>query len=101
MMIASRLEQPVARAKADLAGRLDIEIDAIETLEARFVTWPNGAIGCPKPDMMYTQALVPGYRILLRTESGTHAYHGAREADPFYCPPELVTEPLPDSDVSR
>ena len=29
------------------------------------MTWPSGALGCPEPGMLYTQALVPGYQVIL------------------------------------
>ena len=95
------LEHAADLAVADLAGRLGIEQESIESIEARHVTWRSGAMGCPEPDMMYTQALVPGYRILLRVGKDVHAYHGARGVAPFYCPADRADEPLPEDDDLR
>ncbi|PKL95240.1 MAG: hypothetical protein CVV18_06265 [Gammaproteobacteria bacterium HGW-Gammaproteobacteria-8] len=101
MTLHPELESAAERARNDLATRLGVEPEAIAVIEARFVTWRSGAMGCPEPDMMYTQALVPGYRILLRTGKSVHAYHGARAAEPFFCPADRAGEPLPEHDDVR
>lgn len=101
MKIDSSLEPHVDRAIADLADRLEIAESEIEVVEARFVTWPDGAVGCPKPGMMYTQALVPGYRIGLVANGTRHHYHGAHDRPPFHCPPERVGAPAAGSDESK
>lgn len=92
--IDPRLERFVAEAVSNLALRLDIEQSDIRIAEAQFVTWPNSALGCPEPDMMYTQALVPGYRIRLTADGDTYHYHGARDKSPFHCPVERVSAPV-------
>jgi hypothetical protein len=43
---------------------------------------------------MYTQALVPGYRIRIAAGSQMLDYHGGREGPPSYCPTERVTPPV-------
>lgn len=93
MNIDSQLEAFVSQARADLARRLDIDEAEITVVGAEFVTWPDGALGCPRPDMMYTQALVPGYRIRLRAAGALHHYHGANEKSPSHCPAGRVTKP--------
>jgi len=90
------LSEYIEQARANLALRMELDDPAtIEVVEARYVTWPNGAMGCPEPDMMYTQALVPGYRILLRSGGETFAYHGGRDQPPFYCPAQRAETPMP------
>ena len=58
---AARNLPPVAAAIADFAlrNRLDPADVALRRLQA--VTWPDGALGCPQPGSMVTQALVDGY----------------------------------------
>lgn len=91
--IDPQLEQFVEQARDDLARRMEMSSAAIEVERAELVTWPNGAMGCPEPDMMYTQALVPGYRIRLYADGKPHDYHGARDKPPFYCPGERISAP--------
>lgn len=42
------------------AARIDIEV-----LRAESLIWSDGSLGCGKAGEMYTQALVPGYRVIL------------------------------------
>ena len=97
--IDAGLEAYAAEAESDLARRLEIDATEIELVEAQFVTWPDGALGCPEPGMMYTQALVPGYRVRLVANGNSHHYHGARDKPPFHCPAERVS-PAADSEAS-
>jgi hypothetical protein len=95
------IEQATAAARDDLAERLSIDNDAIEVVDARRVTWGNGALGCPEPGMMYTQALVPGYYIHLRYNGKDAYYHAGRDGRPMHCPAERSQPPMgsdhPDS----
>lgn len=63
----------MGRVRAHLADRLSVPADELETVRAEAAEWPNGAMGCPQPGVHYTQALVSGYRIVLR--------HGGRDYD--------------------
>lgn len=72
-------------ATADAAERTGVAADAIMLVELSMVTWPDGALGCPEPETMYTQALVDGYRIVLDAEGTSLVYHGAIGSDPFLC----------------
>ena len=76
-----------------LAGQLGIQPDLIEVVRASEVTWRDGAIGCPKPGFMYTQALVPGQVVELVVDGTTYAFHQGGNQPPFYCP--NPAEPLP------
>ena len=87
------LDAAVAAARADLAQRRELDEADIDVADARAVTWPNGAMGCPEEDMMYTQALVPGYYILLDAGGDRHAYHAGRDGQPFHCPSDRSQKP--------
>lgn len=80
------LDEAVERARQDLAQRAETERDAIGVLDARPVTWPNGAMGCPEEGVMYTQVLVRGYYIRLRADGAEYAYHSGHDGIPFHCP---------------
>lgn len=75
----------VTLAIADAAQRTSLDEGDIELVELSMVTWPDGALGCPEPDTMYTQALVDGYRIVLDADGSQLVYHGAVGEDPFLC----------------
>ncbi|MFH1706225.1 MAG: hypothetical protein ABH867_04955, partial [Patescibacteria group bacterium] len=42
-------------------GRFGLEPD-FELTGWRRLSWSDGSLGCPKPGMVYTQQIVPGYR---------------------------------------
>lgn len=87
------LQQNIASAKADLAQRLSIEEAGIELMQVRSVTWGSAAIGCPKADTDYPQAVVPGTLLLLKGKGAVHRYHGRAGSYLFYCPQARATAP--------
>jgi hypothetical protein len=50
---------------ADAAARLGVAPAAVVVVSVDAVTWSDGALGCPSPGELYTQALVSGHRILV------------------------------------
>ncbi len=87
---------PVEVAKADLAQRLSVAADAIEVVAARNVTWRNGSLGCPEPDMMYTQVLIEGMKIILAVDGEEYHYHSGSNRGPFLC-----ENPEPDGNIDQ
>lgn len=49
----------------DAAARTGVDAAAITFVRAEATTWPDGALGCPEPGHVYTQALVPGYWLVV------------------------------------
>ncbi|PWB98227.1 hypothetical protein [Homoserinimonas hongtaonis] len=56
-----------------------------ELVSAEAVTWNNGALGCPKPGMNYTQALVEGMRVVVTAGGETYDYRFGSEGSPVLC----------------
>jgi len=81
---------------ADAQQRSRVETQQPRILRSDAVIWPDGSLGCPEPGRMYTQALVKGYRIRVGAGSAVFEYHANRSGQWLYCPPERVSEPLPD-----
>ncbi len=72
----TELHEILEKAKADLTKRLGIDESSLtNTVHVEHVMWRNGSLGLPEPGKMYTQALVPGYRITFTVKGRTHAYH--------------------------
>jgi len=67
----------------------------ITVLSAESVTWSDGSLGCPEPGMLYTQALVPGYRIVVQAGEEQFAYHAGKRGLPKFCPAANAIPPLP------
>lgn len=72
----------------DVARRTGLKPDAIKLGSAESVTWQDGSLGCPEPDVMYTQMLVPGYRVRIEAGGRLWGYHAARFGTPLLCPHE-------------
>lgn len=60
---------------ADAASGAGIDPSEVEVVEAEAVTWNDGSLGCPEPGMSYTQALVPGYRVVIEIEGELLHFH--------------------------
>ncbi len=75
----------VIEAIVDAAERTGQDADDIEVVVFEQVTWPDGAVGCPEPDGVYTQALVEGYRVVLDVGDQQLTYHGADGDAPVLC----------------
>ena len=79
----------------DAARRSGLARSSLTVTAAEDVTWPDGSLGCPQPGMVYTQALVPGYRIQLRAGSQSWDYHADMRGRLVLCPPGQAGVPLP------
>lgn len=72
VQLASTILKP---AIADLANRTGAPTGAIVVRRAMPVIWNDGAVGCPEPGLAYTEAVVPGYWVLLEHDSRYYSYH--------------------------
>jgi hypothetical protein len=76
---------PVEQAKADLAKRLSVDAGEVTVVSAAEVTWRDGSLGCPQKGMYYTQALIPGFRTILKVAGTEYHYHSGSGRAPFLC----------------
>jgi hypothetical protein len=90
-------EGVLAAATADLARRLGVTEDTVQTKSLERVLWPDGGLGCPNPSVVYIQELTPGYRILLEVEGETYVYHTDSSDKAILCP----ESPSPDLRPTR
>jgi hypothetical protein len=65
------------KMRAQLAAEQGVSPGDVKVIAAQSVNWPNGALGCPKPGRMYTQAIVPGYRVELEAAGRRFTYHAS------------------------
>jgi hypothetical protein len=91
------LQSATDAALTDAARRTGLKQTELEVLSAEAVTWSDGSLGCPQPGMMYTQALVPGFRIRVRAGTATLDYHAGRHGAPMFCPAGRVVPPVSDN----
>jgi hypothetical protein len=62
-----------------------VPVDEISVVTAEAVTWSDGSLGCPEPGMGYTQALVPGYRVVLDVAGEEIHFHAGSDGAFFAC----------------
>ena len=60
----------------DAATRLGVDPSAVTIVDGHAETWSDGSLGCPQPGMMYTQALVDGYQVVVEANGTQLDYRG-------------------------
>ena len=78
---ADMVDEVIALAEEETG----VDPSEIEVVLAEAVTWSDGSIGCPEEGMMYTQTLVPGYRVILDVAGEELAFHAPESGDFFPC----------------
>ena len=61
---------------AEVARLAAVPTDQVVVVSAEAVTFPDGSLGCPQPGMVYTQAMVDGYKIVAEAGSKTYDFRG-------------------------
>jgi hypothetical protein len=86
----------------DAAQRSGRPATALHASSVQAVIWPDGALGCPQPGRLYTQAMVPGWRVVIAV-LGTPVpllYHVSQGGVWLHCAAARASPalpPLPDS----
>lgn len=88
------LEQTAQWAQIDYSNRVETDLENVSILEAREVVWSSGALGCPRPDGFYTQALVEGHLIVITHGGDVAHYHSRKGQRPFLCPEDRRIQPI-------
>lgn len=70
-------EALLAEILAHASQRAGVPVEQLEVVTASEVTFNDGSLGCPEPGMMYTQALVDGYQVVVRTPDGDLDYRAS------------------------
>lgn len=87
------LDAVVDTALAHAAATTGLSVDELEVVSAEAVVWPDGSLGCPRPDVVYMQAPVPGYRVQVRAQQHLLNYHADSKGYVIVCPGTLGTDP--------
>lgn len=72
-------EAMVAKARSSLAAHLGVADSALTLQSVEAKEWPDGAIGCPQPGMMYPQIVTPGYLMVFTGNGTSYEVHTGRE----------------------
>lgn len=93
-------ENLLDKIRVDLAERTGIASDRLLITQAEAVIWNDGSLGCPQPDILYTQALVNGFWVILEADGKKYDYRASESGYFFICENEFppVSPPsIPDS----
>tara|TARA_Y100000031_G_scaffold157128_1_gene216431 strand:- start:2637 stop:3236 length:600 start_codon:yes stop_codon:yes gene_type:complete len=71
-------KEAVELAYAALDSQRGAKAEDTELVHVARFNWPSSAIGCPKPGLQYTQAIVPGFLVLLRHGNRQYRVHIGR-----------------------
>jgi hypothetical protein len=86
--------QVLAIFQDDLARRAQVTHDAITVVSATEQQWADGAMGCAQSGQMYTQMIVPGYRVVLQAGGNRYAYHSDRRGNFIVCSNGMAFQPV-------
>jgi hypothetical protein len=75
----------VNAAIADAATVSGVDPSKITVVSAKPKTWNDGSLGCPQPGQLYTQALVPGYQVILDANGKKMDYRATASGDVKLC----------------
>jgi len=71
--------------RADLAALSGAAAEEMVVIRDQAVTWSDGSLGCPQPGMMYTQALVPGYWVVVQVGEQEYDYRASQSGYFLLC----------------
>jgi hypothetical protein len=84
-----------AQARADVARTIGLADPTALSVDVESVTWSDGSLGCPMPGMVYTQALVPGWRLVVTDSARRWTYHASRSGAWVQCAAGTARPTLP------
>jgi hypothetical protein len=97
--VPATLAEVTASALDDAVRTTGLTRAELKVLSAEPVTWGDGSLGCPEEGMMYTQALVLGYRVRVQAQGRVLDYHASRNGQLLLCPEWRVMPPASDTDT--
>jgi hypothetical protein len=98
---AKRRAEAEKLAKTTLARDASIAPSSIDVESVEAVTWQDTSLGCPRPDMMYAQRLVSGFKVVLRAGGKSYNVHTG-ETSAVICDqsaPQAATQAVIPPDV--
>ena len=84
----SRVPQGILESVLKEAAALaNVTREQLVILRAEPVIWNDGSLGCPEPGMMYTQALVNGYWVMIDAAGEKYDFRIGGGGNFRLCPP--------------
>jgi hypothetical protein len=87
---------PILKEAAVLAK---VDREQLVIVRAESVVWNDGSLGCPEPGMMYTQALVNGYWIVIEAAGKKYDFRVGSGGSFRLCPAGRGRPPSPSDAI--
>jgi hypothetical protein len=71
----------------EAAALANVAREQLVILRAESVIWNDGSLGCPEPGVMYTQALVKGYWVVVDAAGRKYDFRVGSRGNFRLCPP--------------
>ncbi len=71
---------------AAIARELGVSVDAVNVVSVMPQTWPDSALGCPQPGMLYAQVLTPGFQVVVDSGGAQIEFHTDERGTVVRCP---------------
>jgi hypothetical protein len=81
--VPQRILDPILNEAAALAK---VPREQLAIVHAESVVWNDGSLGCPEPGMMYTQALLNGYWVIIDAAGRKYDYRVGSAGSFRLCP---------------
>ena len=65
----------VQAALADATAHLGVAAAELQVAQVEERQWPDSSLGCPRPGMMYSQIVTPGYLVVISGAGKQLEYH--------------------------
>lgn len=83
--VPTTLPEPRLTAIRNDLGTRGVAIETLRVVSAENVTFNDGSLGCPRPGVQYTQALVDGMRVVVAVGGRTYDYRFGTGDTPVLC----------------
>jgi hypothetical protein len=90
--VPQEILEPILKEAAALAN---VAREQLVILRAEPAVWNDGSLGCPEPGMVYTQALVNGYWVVIDAAGEKYDFRVGRGSSFRLCPAGRGRPPLP------
>ncbi|MEO1201539.1 MAG: hypothetical protein AAFX10_02450 [Pseudomonadota bacterium] len=70
----------------DMVAQTGAERAALAVVQSEAKQWSSGALGCPEPGQMYTQAIVDGYKVVITYNGDRYDYRATTDGYFKLCP---------------
>ena len=80
---------------SETARLAKVRREQLVIVRAESVVWNDGSLGCPEPGMMYTQAFVNGYWVVIDAAGQKYDFRVGSRGNFRLCPPGQGHPPSP------